>query len=137
LVNGALGENPEPVPIRELQPHDLLLRALTKKVWLEGLHEAFMLRPDETGLSVCFDCLPAECITILDLNCLSGVANLSVNGVTALDLTVTPDEPHHALIEGIPHKEENADRAEWLASQLAAITAVIDRTRRKRPAERG
>ena len=92
-----------------------------------------MLRSDETGLSVCFDCIPADCITVLGLNRMYGVASLSVNGVTALELTVTPDETHHALIEGIPHKEEDADRAEWVASQLAAIAAIIDRTRREQP----
>jgi hypothetical protein len=133
LANGTLSDSPEPPPIRELQPPDLLLRALTKKVWLEDLHEAFMLRPDENGLSVCFDCIPADCITLLCLNRTYGVASLHVNGVTALELTVTPDEPHHALIEGIPHKEEDADRAEWLASQLASIAAIIDRTRREQP----
>ena len=92
-----------------------------------------MLRPDESGLSVCFDCIPPDCITILGLNRTYGVARLHVNGVTALDLTVTPDERHHALIEGIPHKEDDAPRAEWLASQLAAIAEVIDRNRREQP----
>lgn len=91
MANGALSDNPLPAPIRELQPTDLLLRALTKKVWLESLHEAFMLRSDETGLSVCFDCIPADCIAVLGLNRIFGVASLSVNGVTALELTVTPE----------------------------------------------
>jgi len=113
-----------------LQPADLLFRALRNKTWLEDLHEAFMLRADETGLSVCFDCLPAECIVILKLNRVYGAARLTVNDVTALELTVTPDSPHHALIEGIPHKDQDADKAEWLASRLAGVAEIVDKTRR-------
>jgi hypothetical protein len=134
LASGALDHSPAPAAIRELLPPDLLLRALTKKAWLEDLHDAFLLRADETGLSVCFDCTAEECIAILDLNRLHGVASLTVAGVTALQLTVTADEPHHATIEGIPHKEHDAATAERLASQLAAIATIIDRTRRERPA---
>jgi hypothetical protein len=133
LADGALGHNPDPAAIRELLPDDYLLRALTKKAWLEDLHEAFLLRADETGLSVCFDCAPEECIAVLDLRRLHGVASLTVGGVTGLRLTVTADEPHHALIEGIPHKEEDAATAERLASQLAEIATIVDRARRERP----
>ena len=59
-----------------------------------------------------------------------GVASLTVGGVTALELTVTPDDLHHALIEGIPHKDEDPLRAEQMASRLAAIAIIVDRTRR-------
>jgi hypothetical protein len=132
LANGALDQNSAPAVIRELLPHDFLLRALTKKAWLDDLHDAFLLRADETGLSVCFDCSPEECVAILSLS--HGVASLTVGGVTALHLTVTPDEPHHATIEGMPHKEDDAATAERLASHLAGIATIIDRTRRKRSA---
>jgi hypothetical protein len=132
LANAALDHNPAPAAIRDLLPPDLLLRALTKQKWLEDLHEAFLLRSDETGLSVCFDCSPEECIAVLNRNGLHGVASLTVDGVTGLQLTVTPDEPHHAIIEGMPHKEDDAATAERLASQLAAIATIVDRTRRKR-----
>jgi hypothetical protein len=84
LANGAIDNNPNRAPIRELVPDDLLLRALLKKAWLDSLHEAFMLRADEDGLSVCFDCAPEECIAILNL------------------------------------------------TQLAALSAIVDRTRRER-----
>lgn len=134
MADGALNQNPSPAAVRELLPLDLLYRALTKKAWLDDLHDAFLLRADETGLSVCFDCSPDECIAILNLNRLHGVASLTVGEVIALKLTVTPDEPHHAVIEGIPHKETDAVMAERVASQLARIATIVDRTRRERPA---
>ena len=134
MADGALDYNPA-VEIRQLLPVDVLLRALTKKKWLKDLHDAFLLRTGETGLSVCFDCLPEECITIIPFKCLHGVASLNVGGVSALHLTVTPDTPHHAVIEGIPNKEVEPVRAELLASQLAAIATIVDRTRRERAVE--
>ena len=131
MANGDVDNNP-PAQIRELLPNDPLFRALLKAKWLEHLPEAFMLRSDENELSVCFDCAPADCITILNLNRVHGVARLTLNAVAALELTVTPDEPNHALIEGLPHKEDNPDRAEFLASQLAASAVIVDRTRREK-----
>lgn len=91
-----------------------------------------MLRTDDEGLSVCFDCSPEDCIAVLGLNRIHGVASLLVSGATELGLTVTPDQPHHALVVGIPHKEQDPDQAEWLASQLAARAVIVDRTRRER-----
>lgn len=91
-----------------------------------------MLRTDEEGLSVCFDCSPEECIDIGRFNRIHGVASLRVSGATDLDLTVTADEPSHALIGGMPHKERDPDKAEWLASQLAARAEIVDRIRRER-----
>ncbi len=135
MASGALGDDEALAAIRQLVPLDTLFRALVKKAWLENLHEAFMLRADENELSVCFDCAPSDCINILRLNRVHGVARLAVEDITTLELSVRPDEPNHALIEGILHKEENADKAEWLASQLAAAAAIVDRTRRERPRE--
>ena len=120
-----------PAP-RQLVPDDLLLRVLTKSKWLTDLHEAFMLRSDEAELSVFFGCTPTESVAISGLSS-HGVASLVVRGVTDLQLTVTSHEqPHHAMIAGLPHKEEDADRAEWLASRLAEIATIVDRTRVKR-----
>ena len=78
-----------------------------------------------------FDCTPSESVTISALNRSFGVAQLLVGNVTALQLTVIPDEPRHATIEGLPHKEEDADRAEWLASRLAEVALIVDRTKRE------
>lgn len=119
-----------PVAVRQLVPDDLLLRVLVKQKWLSNLHEAFLLRSNETGLSVFFDCSPAESVAISTLSRSYGVARLVVGNVTALQLTVVPDEPRHATIEGLPHKEDDADRAEWFASRLAEAALIVDRTKR-------
>jgi hypothetical protein len=110
----------------------LLLRVLAKQKWLADLHEAFILRSNETtGLSVCFDCTPAEAVVISGLNRSYGVATLAVGSVTALELAVVPDEPQHANIQGLPDKELDPDRAEWFASRLADIAVIVDRTKRE------
>jgi len=130
LADGEVDTNP-PAAIRQLTPNDLLLRVLAKQRWLADLHEAFMLRSNESGLSVFFDCTPAESVALSGLNRSHGVATLTVGNVTALELTVIPDEPCHATIEGLPHKEHDADRAEWLASRLAEVAVIVDRTKRE------
>jgi hypothetical protein len=117
---------------REVNPEELLLRILTKAKWLTDLHEAFMLRSDEDGLSVFFDCNAAKAVEVSGLSS-HGVAGLVTSGVTALSLSVDTDEqPNHATIKGIPHKEADASRAEWFASRLAALASIVDRTRVKR-----
>jgi len=134
LANGQIEEN-LPAPLPRLTPETDLLRMLRKKAWLDpgGLPEAFLLRPAETGLSVCFACTPEHCMTISGLNLTHGVATLTVQSVTALDnLTVVPDSETHAEIRGLPNKEVEAERAraEFLASQLANAVFALDRTRR-------
>ncbi len=131
MANEEVGRNP-PAASRQFVPDDLLLRVLTKATWLTDLHEAFILRSDEAGLSVFFDCSPAESVAISGLSS-HGVASLIVRSVTNLRLTVTPDEqPRHATIGGIPHREDDPDTAEWLASRLAEIATIVDRTRTRR-----
>ncbi len=132
MADGEVGNNP-PEAIRPLTPDDLLLRVLAKHKWLADLHEAFILRSNETatGLSVCFDCTPAEAVAISGLNRSFGVATLPVGGVTALELLVIADELHHANIQGLPDKELDPDRAEWLASRLAEVALIVDRTKRE------
>ncbi len=132
MADGEVDNNP-PIAVRQLTAVDLLLRVLAKPKWLADLHEAFILRSNETttGLSVCFDCTPAEAVAISGLNRSHGVATLPVGSVTALELTVVPDEPHHANIQGLPDKELDPDRAEWLASRLAEAALIVDRTKRE------
>lgn len=130
MANGELVPRPLPA-IRQLLPADLLYRVLGKKKWLvrSNLFEAFLRRRDETGISVCIDCQPAECPKIMNLDSY-GVAELSVGGVTNLGLVVTPNEPNHAEIEGIP---DDPKEAEYRASQLAEIAVIVDQTPYKRP----
>jgi|SRR5271165_1483175 len=119
----------DPIGIRALVPHDTLLRALRNAQMARELSFAFMLRLGEkdTGLSVNFDQTPAECQA--GFNCTYGVASLTVQGVTGLELQVVPDEPHHANITGIPYKEDDPVRAEFLASQLAKQAVLVSTTK--------
>jgi hypothetical protein len=125
----------EPVTpaFRELVYEDSVFRAILKKRHLtaETLREAFMLRSTETGLSVCYDCKPEDCFDLIQMD-MHGVAKLIVGRVRGLGLKVIPNEQHHANIEGVPHKEENEVEAERLASALAEIADIVDRTTRKK-----
>ena len=114
-----------PVGLRALLPQDILLRALRNASMRQELSFAFMLRPQEraTGLSVNYDMTPAQCQA--GFSCTYGVASLTVENVSALDLQVIPDEPHHANITGIPYKEDDPLRAETLASELANRAALV------------
>jgi hypothetical protein len=131
LANGQVEENlPDHLP--SLTPESDLLRMLTKKAWLTpgGLSDAFLLRRTDVGLSVCFECSVDHCMVISALNKSYGAAGLKVQSVTALTLTVEPDSAHHAEIRGLPSKETDSDRAEFLASQLAKAATIVDTTRR-------
>jgi hypothetical protein len=112
-------------PIRNLEPDDILLRALRSRGELDYLPFAFMLRDNErdSGLSVKFDCTHEECRAEFKKS--YGVASLFVRGVTELDLKVIPDEPKHANIIGIPHKEDDPIVAERLASLLAGRATLV------------
>jgi hypothetical protein len=118
---------------REFVYEDSLFRAILKKKYLtaENLREAFMRRSNETGLSVCYDCKPEDCFNLIQMD-MHGVAKLVVGQVKDLGLKVIPDEPQHANIEGVPHKEENEVEAERLANALAKIANIVDRTTRKK-----
>ncbi|MFI5098601.1 MAG: hypothetical protein ACHQT6_11570 [Candidatus Acidiferrales bacterium] len=134
MANGEV-DNVPPSELRQLQPTDDLLRVLVKKVWMDrsGLHEAFMLRPNENELSVCYDCQPEQCFDLSpQLTRMYGVASLKVNRVTALNLTVVPDSQNHAAIQGVPHKDVNPTEAEWFASRLAEAATIVDRIKRER-----
>src|SRR5262249_22449372 len=130
LANGQV-ENPlTPNGTQQgLQPDSDLLRMLAKKVWLEAgnLSEAFFLRSTDIGLSVCFGCTPAQCAIVSELNRSYGAASLKVQAVTDLGLTVQPDaKANHAEIHGLPNKEVDGARAEFLASQLAKAATIVD-----------
>lgn len=114
-------------PLPELVPEDDLLRALLNKRAVDNLPDAFLLRDNEkdSGLSVSIRSTASECRALFSRT--FGVAQLTVSQVTELELAVVPDEPHHANIVGIPHKDDDADRAEWFASRLAERATIIDR----------
>jgi len=133
LANGQIDQPNQPAELPQHLPANTdLLRMMAKRIWLEpgNLSEAFILRSDETGLSVCFDCTADHCATITALNRTYGAASLNVQVVTDLELTVEPDLANHAEIRGVPSKEVDRDRAEFLASQLARAATIVDQTRR-------
>ncbi len=114
--------------LREIVREDELCRAFRSKI--DHIPDAFMLRSDErdSGLSVCFDCTPEECVATL--NASYGFAILLAGGVFDLNLQVVSDAPHHANIKGIPYKEDDPPRAEFLASQLAGVVVRAQHTKR-------
>jgi hypothetical protein len=116
-----------PLALRNLQPNDDLLRALLKKSHLGSLPDAFLLRQDErdSGLSVRYDCTIEQ--VRLSFRRSYGVAQIKVANVTMLQLQVIPDEPTHAIIIGVPHKDDDPVKAEWIASQLAKSATIVDR----------
>ncbi len=111
---------------RTLIPDDDLLRALLKKAYLENLAEAFLLREKEkeSGLSVFYDSSISSCRAAFDRS--YGVAAIKVESVVSLGLTIIPDAADHANIRGLPHKDDDPERAEWFASQLADRAVIVD-----------
>ena len=134
MANGQVGDN-LPAQLPTIQPQSDLLRMLRKKIWLERLAEAFILRPGEAGLSVCFDCSADQCAIVSALNLTHGAASLKVQSVTDLGLNVAPDgaTANYAQIMGLPNPNDGdaaADQAELMASRLAKVAAITDTTRR-------
>ena len=99
--------------------------ALLRRAELDDPRSAFFIRPNErdTGLSVNFDFTPEECRA--QFNTTYGVRSLLVESVRALNLEVVPDSAHHANVKGIPHSDDDPDRAEFLAGQLLRVSALV------------
>jgi hypothetical protein len=138
LADGQVNEHlPNQLPT--VTPQSELLRMLRKKIWLDPVtfYDAFVLRPGELGLSVCYDCTPDHCATITVLSPTYGAARLSTESVNALGLTVQADtvKANYAQFLGLPANEDNSDGAadtrELMAYKLAQVATIIDRTRRK------
>lgn len=110
-----------------LLPQVTLLRVLLRRKELDDPRAAFFLRADEkgSGLSVNFDYTPEECRAQLCFNKTYGVRSLLVESVVQLELGVEPDEPRHANITGIPHVDDDASRAEYLAGQLENVSTLV------------
>ena len=76
----------------------------------------------ESGLSVSFNCTANEAETKFDSY---GVRSLVAQHVDALGLPVVPDEPTHANITNIPHKNDNEVEAMRIAEALLGISVVV------------
>ncbi len=113
------------VSLRALVDADILLRALLRRAELDDPVTAFFIRGNErdTGLSVNFDMTPVECRAQFRTS--HGVRSLLVQSVRELQLEIVPDEARHANLKGIPHKDDDPDRAEFLAGQLLKISELV------------
>jgi hypothetical protein len=111
--------------VRALVDADILLRALLRRAELDEPLTAFLIRSNErdTGLSVNFDLTPDECRAQFKTS--HGVRSLLVQSVRKLKLEIVPDDVHHANVKGIPHKDDDPDRAEFLAGQLLKISELV------------
>ena len=119
--------------MRQLEHHDIVLRGLIRSTHIDRKHQsilagAFMLRTFQDGtkeefLSVSFDCSPEECAS--GFKKCHGVASLHVGPIRDLGLDVIPDERHHASIVGLPHKDDDAAEAEYLAGKLQRQATLV------------
>src|SRR5882762_8844776 len=120
MTNGA-----SPALPAQLVGEEVLFRALRNKGQQEDKRGAFLLRNDEraTGLSVRRNCTPDDCEN--DFSKSYGVLSLIAQQVVALGLRVVPDEPQHANIKDVPHKDDDPERAMLIAGRLSALAVTI------------
>jgi len=114
--------------LRVLMDADTVLRALLRKAELTDPWSAFFLRQNEreTGLSVNFDLTPEQCRAQACFEKTYGVRTMIVQLVRELELEVVPDgEPNHANVTGVPHRDDDPGRAEFLAGELLRISTLV------------
>jgi hypothetical protein len=133
------------VPFTPLHCEEIVLRALLKRGWLDDetkriKPDAFILDPDKDkdGLSVNV-CSKTDLEAWLrSFNKSFGADSLHTGRVRTLGLDVGQTEqdvlegPDHAVIAGLPLQEDDPDRAESLASELARMSRTFDRIFRKK-----
>lgn len=138
MMSDAPGESYPPLPCREI-----VYRALRRSSWKhpetgEILPVAFELKKDEhgtpeTGLSVIVsDHVPQEHeVELLRLTTCYGVDSLHVGKIRDLGLDVIQDEPTHAEIRGVPHKDDDPLRAHNLSHALVSLSRKQWRRQRR------
>src|ERR1700683_1936355 len=118
--------------------NETLYRALRNKAQQEDKRRAFLLRRNEmnSGLSVSYNCTPDDCENQMDDKSY-GVLSIeaqqvvslnsipSIPGGGPLNLRVVPDEPTHALIKDVPHEDDDATLALWIAGELSRLALTI------------
>jgi hypothetical protein len=113
--------------LRSLVDADALLRVLLRSAELTDPRTAFFIRNNErdTGLSVNFDLTPEECRSQTCFEKTYGVRRLLVKSVRGLALEAVPDDINHANVTGIPHKDDDPARAEFLAGRLLEASELV------------
>ena len=115
----------EPLPCRAI-----VYRAMARKNWIDRianqvLPAAYFRRPppaDEDGLSLDVSSPPSCAATLRECY---GVASLHVGRIRDIGLDVVVDDKPHAVISGVPRREDDPTRAERLASLLARQSRLI------------
>ncbi len=109
---------------KDIECQVLLYRALLRRDWIDIANSlvtlnAFFLRKTDKGLSVSIasECTPQDCAA--QFSSCRGVASLHAGRVKDLGLSVELDSKAHAEIRGVPHRDEDPDKAEWYAGRLA------------------
>lgn len=129
-----------PLPCEEI-----VLRALRRKDWFDEdtkriTPAAFLRWPgrDRDGLSVNIQARTNLEVWLATFNKSYGADSLHTGKVRTLGLDVGQteqdlrDQWDHALITALPFAEDDPDRAESLASELAKMSRAVDRTVRKK-----
>lgn len=133
------------MPFTPLRCEEIVLRALLNRGWFDEKTEritpdAFIRDPkkDKDGLSVNV-CSKTDLEAWLrSFNTSFGADTLHTGRVRTLGLDVGQTEqdllegPEHAVIAGLPFQEDDPDRAESLASELARMSRRFDRIFRKK-----
>ena len=108
----------------------IVYRALLRRQWIDETSDlvllfAYLLRPNEPGLSVTIAsvCSPEQCAAKFR-NCY-GVASIQVGQIRELGLDAVPDSASHAQIVGLPYVTDDPDRAERLADLLAERSRLV------------
>lgn len=108
----------------------IVYRALLRKQWIDETSDlvllfAYLLRPNEPGLSVTIAsvCSPEQCAAKFN-NCY-GVASIQLGQIRELGLDAIPDSDSHAQIVGLPYVTDDRDRAERLADLLAERSRLV------------
>ncbi|NER34284.1 MAG: hypothetical protein F6J93_09660 [Oscillatoria sp. SIO1A7] len=115
---------------RPLPNRAIVYRALLRKTWIERdgetvTTEAYLLRPNEIGLSVSIAsvCSPEQCAAKFR-NCY-GVVSLEVGSIRELGLDVLQDSPSHGTIIRLPSRQEDPLGAVETADLLAERSRVV------------
>ena len=131
--------------IAPLPCEEIVLRAITKSGWLnlDGRlnHNAFIRDPkkDSDGLSVNLRSrtdLPAWLSGVFDKSW--GADSLHSGRIRTLGLEVgqtakdLAEQSDHGVIDGLPFSDDDPERAEYLAGQLARMSRQVDRVKRRK-----
>jgi hypothetical protein len=116
-------------PFDSLPDSAIVYRALLRRQWIDEANlvvfSAYLLRPNDRGLSVTIAsvCSPEQCAAKFN-NCF-GVASLQVGQIRELGLDAVPDSASQAEIVGLPQVKDDRDKAERLADLLAQRSSIV------------